>query len=116
MNRSLFRLLAGGGLGLALAVGLATRAADPPAGVPNNPVPRADLPKRVIEMHAQRLLAAGAAPAGPPAAGAGFVNPKVQPGKVRWHADYATACRASAQSGKPVLLFQMMGRLDEKFC
>jgi hypothetical protein len=46
----------------------------------------------------------------------GFVNPKVAPGKVNWHKDFAGACSASAQSGKPVLLFQMMGKLDDKFC
>jgi len=44
------------------------------------------------------------------------VNPKVAPGKVRWHPDFATACAASKASGKPVLLFQMMGKLDEQFC
>ena len=46
----------------------------------------------------------------------GFVNPKVPPGKVTWHNDFAAACAASAKSGKPVLLFQMMGKLDDKFC
>jgi len=45
-----------------------------------------------------------------------FVNPKVEPGKVRWHADFAAACAAAEQSGKPVLLFQMMGKLDDRFC
>ena len=55
------------------------------------------------------------APAPAPAAGA-FVNPRVAPGKVRWHADFAAACRASARTGRPVLLFQMMGRLDDRFC
>lgn len=43
-------------------------------------------------------------------------NPKVQPGKVSWHAGFADACAASNKSGKPVLLFQMMGKLDERFC
>ena len=43
-------------------------------------------------------------------------NPKVQPGKVRWHAGFAAACAAARTSGKPVLLFQMMGKLDEQFC
>jgi hypothetical protein len=43
-------------------------------------------------------------------------NPKVEPGKVKWHKDFASACAASKKSGKPVLLFQMMGKLDEKFC
>jgi hypothetical protein len=45
-----------------------------------------------------------------------FVNPKVEPGAVKWHATFDDACKASAKSGKPVLLFQMMGKLDEKFC
>ena len=41
---------------------------------------------------------------------------KVEPGKVRWHKAIQTAMEASSQSGKPVLLFQMMGRLDDRFC
>ncbi len=41
---------------------------------------------------------------------------KVEPGKVRWHKAIQTAMDASKQSGKPVLLFQMMGRLDDRFC
>jgi hypothetical protein len=45
-----------------------------------------------------------------------FVNTKVEPGAVKWHATLDDACKASAKSGKPVLLFQMMGKLDEKFC
>jgi len=45
-----------------------------------------------------------------------FVNPKVEPGAVKWHATLDDACKASAKSGKPVLLFQMMGNLNEKFC
>jgi hypothetical protein len=43
-------------------------------------------------------------------------NPKVEPGKVKWHSDLAAACKAARVSGKPVLLFQMMGRLDQQFC
>jgi hypothetical protein len=43
-------------------------------------------------------------------------NPKVEPGKVKWHADLATACKAATASGKPVLIFYMMGKLDDKFC
>jgi hypothetical protein len=103
MNRTFFRLLAGGGVGLALAAGLATWAAGPDRG------------KGAIEAPADRLVAARTAPAAP-APDTGFVNPKVQPGKVRWHAEFDAACRAALRSGKPVLLFQMMGRLDEKFC
>lgn len=43
-------------------------------------------------------------------------NEKVAPGKVRWHKAIQTAMDASRQSGKPVLLFQMMGHLDDRFC
>jgi hypothetical protein len=43
-------------------------------------------------------------------------NPKVEPGKVKWHANLANACKASAASGKPVMIFYMMGKLDDKFC
>ncbi len=45
-----------------------------------------------------------------------FVNPKVQPGKVLWHPTFAAACEASRKSGKPVMLFHMMGKLDDRFC
>ncbi len=45
-----------------------------------------------------------------------LANPKVPPGKVTWHTDFAAACAASAKTGRPVLLFQMMGQLDNKFC
>ena len=43
-------------------------------------------------------------------------NPKVAPGKVVWHESFEAACAASRKSGKPVLLFQMMGNLDDQFC
>ena len=43
-------------------------------------------------------------------------NPEVRPGRVRWHADFDTARKASQSSGKPVLLFHMLGRLDQQFC
>jgi hypothetical protein len=78
---------------------------------PNEPKPKLDHGKYIAELPTKRALARTS-----PAAPADFVNPKVEPGKVRWHADFAAACRAAATSGKPVLLFHMMGRLDEKFC
>ena len=40
----------------------------------------------------------------------------VAPGLVRWHADFDAARAAASISGKPVLLFQLLGRLDEEFC
>jgi hypothetical protein len=42
-------------------------------------------------------------------------NPAVEPGKVKWHKSFADAEAAAEKSGKPVLLFQMMGRLDQQF-
>jgi hypothetical protein len=43
-------------------------------------------------------------------------NRKVMPGKVVWHQSFEAARAASKVSGKPVLLFQMMGKLDDQFC
>lgn len=43
-------------------------------------------------------------------------NSAVAPGKIRWHSTFAEACQASAKSGKPVLLFHMLGKLDQEFC
>ena len=40
----------------------------------------------------------------------------VEPGDVRWHATPPAAEAASRDSGKPVLVFQLLGRLDERFC
>ena len=93
--------------------------------------PRLDVAKGVIERPVKHLVGAGKAPpaAGRPAAGKStshtppqakrveqrFVNPKVAAGKVRWHRDLQAACAAAKRSGKPVLLFQMMGRLDQRF-
>jgi hypothetical protein len=43
-------------------------------------------------------------------------NPSVAPGKVRWHPSFADAQAAAQRSGKPVLLFHMLGQLDRQFC
>jgi hypothetical protein len=109
MRRLLSRLPAAGSLGLVLLAG-ATLGAGEPTVPPRAP----DRGKRDIETPTERVVADRSA--GVPAAAEPFVNPRVQPGKVRWHADLAEACKAASKSGKPVLLFQMMGRLDEKFC
>src|SRR5579885_3178605 len=37
-------------------------------------------------------------------------------GLVSWHNNFAEALDASRKSGKPVFLFQMLGRLDDRFC
>ncbi len=42
-------------------------------------------------------------------------NPQVRPGLVKWHATFDDACDASRESGRPVLLFQLMGGLDQRF-
>lgn len=41
---------------------------------------------------------------------------QVQPGLVNWESNFKTACLKAKTSAKPVLHFQMMGRLDEEFC
>ena len=41
---------------------------------------------------------------------------RVAPGLVCWNADFDAACAAAKLSHKPVLLFQLLGRLDEEFC
>jgi hypothetical protein len=52
----------------------------------------------------------------PAPAGTGDDNPRVEPGLVRWHASFAKAQEAARRSGKPVLLFHLMGQLDRQFC
>jgi hypothetical protein len=71
----------------------------------------ADASKEAIEFPTKTVIAGQSAPSTPATS-----NPKVEPGKVRWHANFAAACTAAQNSGKPVLLFQMMGKLDEQFC
>jgi hypothetical protein len=66
-------------------------------------------PKAAIESPLKSLTASKTA-------AGDFVNPKVEPGKVKWHAGFDAACAAAKKSGKPVLLFQMMGKLDDQFC
>jgi hypothetical protein len=74
-----------------------------------------DPSKSVIELPTKKLLTARSVPSTSPPE-PDFINPKVEPGKVRWHKTFAAACAAAKESGKPVLLFQMMGNLDERFC
>lgn len=40
----------------------------------------------------------------------------VKPGLVAWHASFEEARAAAQLSRRPVLLFQLLGRLDEEFC
>lgn len=84
----------------------------PPSSPP--PVkPELDYTKKAIELTAKSLIAE-TAPAPRPAV-IDAENPWVEPGKVKWHKSFADARSAAELSGKPVLLFQMMGRLDQQF-
>lgn len=35
---------------------------------------------------------------------------------IRWHDSEEKALEAAAKSGKPILVFHLLGRLDEEFC
>jgi hypothetical protein len=106
---------------LGLLVSMSARGDSQPGverpGAPAKAVPppvRTDLTKRIrverpIKVVVEKRSAAVAAPAA-------FENPKVLPGLVRWHPTWAAACEAAGKSRKPVLLFQMMGKLDDQFC
>lgn len=75
--------------------------------------PEVDYTKKRIERDVKNLIAE-TAPAPRPAV-IDADNPWVEPGKVKWHKSFADARDAALNSGKPVLLFQMMGRLDQQF-
>jgi hypothetical protein len=79
------------------------------------PVRTTDLTKTVrIEKPTSTILAHNSAGVG--VSSKEFVNPKVQPGGVHWHPTLTAAGEAARKSKKPVLLFQMMGKLDDRFC
>lgn len=79
-------------------------AADPPPG----PKPKGRIERPVKDVVANTIPA--------PAPVVAADNPTVEAGKVKWHKTLEDAQAASIKSGKPVLLFQMMGYLDKKFC
>lgn len=87
------------------AVGLAE---EPPAKR------RVDLPKTILESPLKRLVEATPATDGT-ASPQTSKNPKVEAGKVSWHASFDAAKAAAQESGKPILLFQLLGRLDNRF-
>ena len=81
---------------------------------PATPDGAVDRPKRAVEAPTKRVVrAAGPGSAKPQAAKSG--NPRVSPGKVRWAGNYTKALAAAKKSGKPVLLFQLLGELDRRF-
>jgi hypothetical protein len=84
-----------------------------PHGWAQPPKPPLSLTKEKIEFGPKQLIAE-AAPAPRPVL-IDADNPWVEPGKVRWHDSLDKAKKAAVNSGKPVLLFQMMGRLDQQF-
>jgi hypothetical protein len=70
---------------------------------------RFDMRKSIMELPLKRSIAPAPLLSEPATA-------RVAPGKVKWHATFEDACAASRTSGKPVMLFVMMGNLDDKFC
>jgi hypothetical protein len=79
----------------------------PPAKADSKP--RRDVGKATVEAPTERVVATRTA-------ATDSVNPKVEPGLVHWHPTFEAACTAARKSGKPVLLFHMMGKLDDQFC
>ena len=103
---------------------LLTLVVSPASGDGQPPPMRHDItPKGHVEATAKTILAntAGLSVGTPAVTNVNAIvppsdNPKVQPGLVRWHRTMADACAAAKRTGKPVLLFQLMGNLDERFC
>ena len=60
-------------------------------------------------VHDGRIEASRSAAADKPA------NPRVRPGLVQWAKDFDTAVENGRRNGKPVLLFQLLGQLDQRF-
>jgi hypothetical protein len=86
-------------------------------GQPNAAAP-ADITKTVrIERGPTSIVKmSGPAPANTTTVPVSIDNPTVKAGEVNWHKSFAEACAAAKKSGKPVLLFHMMGQLDKQFC
>jgi hypothetical protein len=78
---------------------------------PPPPPPEGDRTKRVMVERPAAVIVEKTSPAAKP-----DVNPKVEPGKVRWHKSLEEACQASKKSMKPVLMLHLMGQLDLQFC
>jgi hypothetical protein len=93
----------------AAAVAHAQQAPSPPPQGKADAKPRRDVGKGTVEAPTERVVAARTA-------ATDSANPKVEPGLVHWHQTFAAACAAARKSGKPVLLFHMMGKLDDQFC
>jgi hypothetical protein len=93
-----------------------TAPAKPAPPGPGRPI---DVSKTLRIEPAVSKLVAGTAPTipvSPAPAVSDPSNPTVEPGKVKWHRTLADAQAAAEKSGRPVLLFHMMGQLDKQFC
>lgn len=78
----------------------------------------ADRTKRMEVERAAEAIVRETQPAGAAdesTAGKADDNPRVEPGKVRWRDDVAAAITAAKESGKPVLVFHLLGQLDQRF-
>lgn len=76
-----------------------------------------DLRKTLTERPAEDLLRrSGARETPAPATSAGASKVPVEPGRVAWRRDRDAAREAARASGRPVLVFQMLGDLDDEYC
>ena len=88
------------------------------------PDPALDLRKRLVELPLERaLLSSSPFPADvldvpwPTALPSPAADPLAAvPGLVAWHPSPGAALAAARSSGRPVLVFQLLGRLDEEHC
>jgi hypothetical protein len=71
--------------------------------------------ERAVEEVMRDLAPAGAGSRPTAPAAASGDNPAVEPGKVQWHQDVSAAIAAAKDSGKPVLVFHLLGQLDQRF-
>lgn len=80
-----------------------------------NEAVRSDVSKSFRERPVENMLKGEVSPVTPDPAPRD-AGGHVAPGAVSWHADLDAARTAALASGKPVLLFQLLGRLDDAFC
>ncbi len=81
---------------------------------PSQTKPPVDIPKRILQAPLKRLVQSAQAADGT-ASPMAPKNSKIEAGKVNWHASFDAAKTATQQSRKPILLFQLLGRLDNRF-
>ena len=74
-----------------------------------------NLQEQIANPNSQSRRGSAQATANPVESTATANNPQVEPGKIEWHEDFEAACLASELSSKPVLHFQLLGELDQRF-